>query len=59
MKCRLAVGARLSTIFSVDLHNFFVDLHNFFVDRPDSRGPWAAGGRGYFFGRRNPYFCIR
>ena len=53
----LASGARLSTVFFVEVHSFFVEVHSFF------RGPLVAGisscVRRYFFGRRNPYFCMR
>ena len=44
-------------------HDFFVDRHDFFVDRHDFCWPLASCISScilrYFFGRRNPYFCMR
>ena len=49
--------------FSVDRHDFSVDRHDFSVDRHDFRWPLAfcisSCVLRYFFGRRNPYFCMR
>ena len=56
MRHLFAIGARRSTVFFVDFHSFFVDFHSFFVDRHDGISSYV---RRYFFGRRNPYFCMR
>ena len=49
--------------FFVDYHDFFVDYHDFFVDHHDFCWPLASCISScvlrYFFGRRNPYFCMR
>ena len=45
------------------LHDFSVALHDFSVALHDFRWPLASCISScvlrYFFGRRNPYFCMR